>query len=218
MPCNCCEITDNEFGEDSARADMRSYHRRGPAKQTRLILESIRSLGLRQAALLDIGGGVGVIHHELLQDVAREATHVDASSAYLKEARAEAARRRHTERVDFVHADFTSVASEIPQADIVTLDRVVCCYPDFRRLLSAAAEHSQQALALTYPRETWYMRFGLGVINFFQRLRKDPFRVFLHPVEEMDALLQRAGLERVSRQRLFVWEMALYRRVGAANY
>jgi tRNA1(Val) A37 N6-methylase TrmN6 len=217
MPCNCCEITDSVFGEDSAKADLRSYRRRGPAKQTWLILEAVRSLGLRQAALLDIGGGIGVIHHELLEDVAREATHVDASSAYLKEARDEAARRKHAERVDFVHADFTSVASEIPRADIVTLDRVVCCYPDFRRLLTAAAEHSQRALALTYPRETWYTRFGLGVINFFQRLRRDPFRVFVHPVEEMDALLRRAGLERVSRQRLFVWEMALYRRAGAEN-
>jgi magnesium-protoporphyrin O-methyltransferase len=79
--------------------------------------------------------------------------------------------------VKFIHADFTDVAPEIPTAELVTLDRVVCCYPDFRRLLKAAAEHSQRALAFTYPRETWYMRFGLRVINFFQRLRRDPFRV-----------------------------------------
>jgi hypothetical protein len=83
---------------------------------------------------------------------------------------------------------------ELPKADVVTLDRVVCCYPDFRRLLKAAAEHSQRALAFTYPRETWYLRVGLKVINLFQRLRKDPFRVFLHPVAEMHSLLQREGL------------------------
>ena len=92
MPCNCCEITDQTFGEDSARADVRSYHRRGPSKQTKLLLEAIRSLGLKNAELLDIGGGIGAIHHELLEDVADKATHVDASSAYLKEAKAEAAR------------------------------------------------------------------------------------------------------------------------------
>lgn len=213
MPCNCCEITDQTFGEDSARADVRSYHKRGPSKQTRLLLEAIRSLGLKNAELLDIGGGIGVIHHELLEDVAREATHVDASSAYLKEAKQEAARRGHAGRVRFVHADFTEVASDVSKADIVTLDRVVCCYPDFRGLLSAAADHSQRALAFTYPRETWYLRLGLGIINFFQRLRKDPFRVFLHPIAEMDALLQKQGLQRISLRRLFVWEMALYRRV-----
>ena len=213
MPCNCCEITDNAFSDAEARSEMRNYRRRGPMKQTKLMLEAIRSLGLRNADLLDIGGGIGAIHHELLKDVAQDATHVDASSAYLREAKAETARRGHSERVHFIHADFTEVASELPKADIVTLDRVVCCYPDFQRLLTAAAEHSQRALALTYPRETWYLRIGLQIANFFQKLRNDPFRVFLHPISEMDLLLKQEGFERVSLRRLFVWEMALYRRV-----
>jgi magnesium-protoporphyrin O-methyltransferase len=137
---------------------------------------------------------------------------VDASSAYLKEAKEEAARRGHSDRVNFIHADFTDIASELPRVDLVTLDRVVCCYPDFRRLLKAAADHSRRALAFTYPRETWYIRFGLRIINFFQGLRKDPFRVFLHPIAEMDSLLKREGFERVALRRLFVWEMALYQR------
>lgn len=213
MPCNCCEITDNAFTEEEAKAELRQYRRRGPMKQTKLMLEAIRSLRLKNANLIDIGGGVGAIHHELLGDVADEATHVDASSAYLREAKQEAARRGHTEQVRFIHADFTDVASELPEADIVTLDRVVCCYPDFRRLLKAAAEHSQRALAFTYPREVWYLRIGLKIINFFQRLRRDPFRVFLHPVAEMDALLKREGFKRVTLRRLFVWEMALYQRL-----
>lgn len=214
MPCNCCEITDNMFGEDSARGDIRGYRKRGPLKQTKLILNAIRSLNLKNVDLLDIGGGIGVIHHELLDDVADQATHVDASSAYLKEAKTEAARRGHTERVHFIHADFTDVASEIPPADVVTLDRVVCCYPDFRRLLKTAAEHSQRALVFTYPRETWYLRIAFRIMNFFQRLRRDPFRVFLHPIAEMDALLKREGFERISLRRLFVWEMSLYQRAG----
>jgi len=213
MPCNCCEITDNAFSEAEARSERKSYARNGPAKQTRLLLEAIRALGLKDADLLDIGGGIGAIHHELLQDVVHEATHVDASSSYLKEAKAEAARRGHSERVKFIHADFTEVANDLPSADIVTLDRVVCCYPDFRSLLKAAADHSRKSLALTYPRETWYLQLGLSVINFFQRLRKDPFRVFLHPIADMDALLRREGFERVSHRRLIVWEMALYRRI-----
>ena len=214
MPCNCCEITDNAFGEEEAKAALRQYHRRGPMKQTKLILEAIRSLGLKNVELLDIGGGIGAIHHALHEDAAQQATHVDASSAYLREAKQEAARRGHSERVRFIHADFTDVAAELPAADVVTLDRVVCCYPDFRRLLKAAAEHSQRALALTYPRETWFLRIGLTVINFLQHLRRDPFRVFLHPVADMDALLRKEGFRRISLRRLFVWEMALYQRTS----
>lgn len=212
MPCNCCEITDRAFSENEARSEIRRYRRKGPPEQTRLLLNAIRSLRLRNISLLDIGGGIGVIHHELLEDVADTATHVDASSAYLKEAKGEAARRGHSDRVTFIHGDYTEVAAEIPRADVVTLDRVVCCYPDFRRLLKNAADHSQGALALTYPRETWYLRVALKFMNFFQQIRRDPFRVFLHPVSEMDLLLSREGFERVTLQRLFVWEIALYQR------
>src|SRR5436190_21023723 len=151
MPCNCCQITDNTFGEEEAKANLKDYRRRGPAKQTRLILEAVRSLGLKDASLLDVGGGIGTIHHELLKDIVREATHVDASSAYLKVATSEAKRLGHSEQVKFIHADFTEVAADLPQVDVVTLDRVVCCYPDFRRLLKSAAAKSRTAIALTYP-------------------------------------------------------------------
>ncbi len=213
MPGNCCQITDNTFGEEDARADMKNYRKRGPANQTMLILEAVRSLGLKDAVLLDIGGGIGTIHHELLGDTAHQAIHVDASSAYLHAAKEEAARRGHTQRVQFIHADFTDVAGELAQADIVTLDRVVCCYPDFRGLLKAAAECSRGALAMTYPRETWYLQIGFSLINFFQRIRNDPFRAFVHPVTEMEALLNERGFVKTSVRRLFVWEAALYRRM-----
>src|SRR5512138_1668432 len=146
MPCNCCEITDKTFSDQEAKANLKDYRSHGPQKHTRLILESIRSLNLKNASLLDIGGGVGVIHHELLKDVAREATHVDASSAYLKVATEEAKRLGHADQVQFIHADFTDVAAELPEADVVTLDRVVCCYPNFRGLLRAAASKSRTAI------------------------------------------------------------------------
>lgn len=212
MPCNCCEITDNTFGEEEAKANLKDYRRRGPAKQTRLILEAVRSLGLKNVTLLDVGGGIGTIYHELLKDTAREAIHVDASSAYLKVAKEETARLGHEEQVKFVHADFTDVAPGLPQADVVTLDRVVCCYPNFRELLRSAASRSRTAIAMTYPREAWWTRSVLAVMNFYQRIIKDPFRVFVHPVAEMEAVLKEAGLKKVSTRRLFVWEMTLYRR------
>lgn len=214
MPCNCCEITDSAFSEKEARSELKRYQKKGPAKQTQWILDAVRSLGGNNARLLDIGGGVGAIHHELLKDVAKTATHVDASSAYLKVARNEAARLGHAGLVTFIHADFTDVESDLPKADIVTLDRVVCCYPHFRRLLKAAADHSQRTLALSYPREAWYLRLVLPLLNLVQKIRRDPFRVFLHPISEMDSLLRQEGFERVTHHRLLVWEMALYQRVA----
>jgi magnesium-protoporphyrin O-methyltransferase len=208
----CCEVTDHAFGEAAARNEARLYRGRGPAGQTRELLNAIRLLGLEKASLLDIGGGIGAIHHELLPDLVGTAVHVDASSAYLKEAKAESARRGHTDRVTFIHADYTEVAEDLPQADLVTMDRVVCCYPDFRTLLSAAARKCRRVLAMTYPRETWYVRFALHLLNAFECLRGEPFRSYLHPVPGIDTLLRGQGLHRIFLKRLFVWEVALYAR------
>ncbi len=212
MPCSCCQITDRTFGEQDARGDLREYRRHGAPAQTREILRGIRALGLSKARLLDIGGGAGVIHHELLQDVAATAVHVDASSAYLKAAENEASRLGHAGRVEFIHADFTDVAAQIQDADVVTLDRVVCCYPDFRTLLRAAAGKARSALGLAYPRRTWYVGLTIDAINLLQRLRRDPFRVFLHDPDDMDAVLSGAGLRRLSLKRFTVWEVAVYGR------
>ncbi len=205
-------MTDRTFSEKDARADLRDYHKHGAPAQTREILRAVRSLGLSDASLLDIGGGVGVIHHELLGDFVHTATHVDASSAFLDAARSEAARLGHADYLRFIHADFTDVAANLPEADIVTLDRVVCCYPDFRALLEAAARKARHALALAYPRQVWYVRPVIGGINLLQGLRRDPFRVFLHPIAEMDRVIRSAGLLRVSTKRFAVWEVALYTR------
>lgn len=213
MPCNCCEMENNTFGEDEAKSNLKDYRKRGPAKQTKLILEAVRSLELKNASLLDIGGGIGTIHHELLKDVASEATHVDASSAYLKIATEEAKRLGHGEQVKFIHADFTDVADELPQVDVVTLDRVVCCYPNMRALLKAASAKSRKAISMTYPRDEWWTRVAVKVANFFQGLGKDPFRVFVHSVSEMEALLNDEGLRKISVRKLLIWEMALYQRI-----
>jgi len=212
MPCNCCTITDKTFGESDARHNLRRYRMRGPAGQTSELLKSIRSEGLKDATLIDVGGGIGAIHHELLEDTVSSATHVDASSAYLRAAEGEAARRGHAGRVEFIHADFSDVASGLPPADIVTLDRVVCCYTDFRGLLAAAAGRSKHLLAMTYPREAWYTRVAIRITDWVQWLRRDPFRVFVHPVAQMDTVLRSNGMRRVSLKRLFVWEVALYSR------
>jgi predicted TPR repeat methyltransferase len=166
---------------------------------------------------MDVGGGVGTIHHEQLDDMAREATQVDASSAYLWEARDKAARRGHADRVRFIHADFADVAADLPRVDIVALDRDVCCYADFRGLLRAAAGRSRRLIAITYPRETWWIRIGFRIANSLINFRRGAFRIFLHPVHEMDELLKKEGMRRISLKRLLIWEWRYtsgFRRAG----
>lgn len=213
MPCNCCEITDSQFDESTAKQNLRNYLKNGPAKQTKLILQAVRSLKLRNVSLLDVGGGIGTIYHELMQDVVDNVIHVDASSAYLKVAKEESIKRGKLDSIKFIHADFTEVEKEIDKVDIVTLDRVVCCYPNFRGLLTAAGKHGKHALVMTYPQETWYFKIILSFVNFIQQLRKDPFRVFIHPIAKMESLLSELGFSRTQTKKLFLWEMSLYEKM-----
>ncbi len=215
MPAECCRITDDQFDSETAQADLEDYRAHGPARHTELILEAVRSLRFENASLLDVGGGVGALHHQLLADGFTRATHVDASSAYLAAAREESQRRGHEGRVEFIHADFTDVAETLPRADLVTLDRVVCCYPDFHSLLKAASAHSARALALSYPRQGAHIRLFVWFANLFERWGGREFRVFVHSAQEMNSLLENEGFERISLRRLFVWEVALYARKGS---
>src|SRR5215212_9408785 len=75
--------TTDEFGDfynaRLAAADLERYREKGPRPWTRTLIESLKAEGVEGATLLDIGGGVGVIHHELLAAGVASAMCVDAS-------------------------------------------------------------------------------------------------------------------------------------------
>src|SRR5437764_14522968 len=144
MSCCSCEGYQSQFGEKHAAKDLRRYRQNGPDKTTRLLLDQLMAAGVRGASLLDIGGGVGVVHHELLKAGANSVVHVDATAANINAAADEAGRLGHTDRVRFLLGDFVALAAEIPAVDVVTLDRVICCYPEMERLVSQSAARAQR--------------------------------------------------------------------------
>lgn len=115
---------EQQFDRANANKELRRLRRRGPASHTRLLIDALSCDLVNGATLLDIGGGVGTIHHLLLDAAVREAIHVDLSDSYLEAAREEAIRRGRSDRVTFVHGDFVTVASRLPAVDVANLDRV----------------------------------------------------------------------------------------------
>jgi len=216
MPCAQCSGIEEQFDAPTARAQLRKLRRTGPDRTTRMLLQDLRA-GItpeRQslALLLDIGAGVGAIHHALLDQGIDRAIHVDASPAYLAAAREEAERRGHGDRVEFRQGDFVDLAPGVPAADVVTLDRVICCYPEMRELVSRAAERAESLLGAVFPREGWWVRLGMVAINSFMVLRRSTFRVHLHSPAEIDATLRSFGLQRRSMRRTLTWEVVVYER------
>ena len=213
MPCSQCQGIESEFNRRLAQRELRRYRRRGPMRSTRLLLEALKPALTPDTTLLDIGGGVGAIHHELLDAGAVSAVQVDASSSYIDAARDEATHRRHLEAVEFVQGDFVELAPGLASADVVTLDRVICCYPDMPALVGAAADKARHTLGAVYPPNTWWMRIVVRCLNYFLRLRESEFRVFVHPTDAIEAVLRKHGLERATRRRTLVWELCTFKRV-----
>lgn len=215
MPCAQCEGIESEFGERIARHDLKRFRRKGPRRTTRILLEELRRLGIDDATLLDVGGGVGTIHHVLLDEGAATATHVDASSAYLEAARDETARRGHEGRVRFEYGDFLDLAPRISSADVVTLDRVICCYPDVRALVATTAARARRVYGLVYPRNHWLARAGAPFINLLMRIRRSAFRAFVHPTSRVEELARGAGLTMRARRTTAIWQIEVFEREGA---
>ncbi len=210
MQCCHCQGIESLFTEKAARRELRSYRRKGPTKSTRALLAALESAGVRDRSLLDIGGGVGAIQHELMQAGASGVTNVDASTAYLKAVQEEADRRGYADRATYLHGDFVDLAARVEAADIVTLDRVICCYPDMERLVGLSSARSRALYGLVYPRRTWYLKLFRQLANAYFRLRRNPFRVFLHRSEDVDAAARRSGLEPRSNGRSGIWQVAVY--------
>ena len=206
----CSSAMDGQFGKSVARSELRVYRRRGPFHTTRTIIDTVRQHGASRASLLDIGGGIGVLHHELLGEVVDTAIQVDPASAFIAEARAECERRGHAEAVRFIQGDFVDLAEDLPEADIVTLDRVICCYPDYRRLVVASAAKARKLYAFSYLREKWYVKAVIGIQNAFRRLRGSAFRTYVHPTRHIEELLADAGWERSFYRVTAVWQVEAY--------
>lgn len=213
MSCAHCRDAGDFFGSSTARRDLKRYRRKGPIETTRTLLDAILDRPLPGGfTVLDIGGGVGALQHELLQAGAARVTGVDASPAYVEAARGEAERQGFGDRLEQRVGDFVELAHEIGEADVVTLDRVVCCYPDMPALVGASADRARRLYGLVIPREAWWVRVGMAVVNAYQRLRRRAFRVYLHPTPAILAVLASRRFERIFWERTLLWQVMLFER------
>lgn len=187
---------------------------RGPGVTTKLLRDGLAAAYLLDGTLLDVGTGIGALTFELLERGVTHAVGVDASRAYLASAEEEAARRGRWQSTSFIHGDFVDVAAAVPHADIVTLDRVVCCYPSHQSLLDHSLRHAGRGFAFSYPRDRWFVKLMVWTENVLRRLASKPFRTFVHPVAQMEKVIRDAQFELVSRRQTMTWSADVYRKVA----
>jgi magnesium-protoporphyrin O-methyltransferase len=203
----CCSRAYEEFFSDRvARRDTRRYERHGLDRTSRRVVAEVTRHDVGGRSVLEVGGGVGAVPLELLRAGGTRATVVEMSPAYDEHARRLAERAGHAGRVTRRTGDFAT-ASDIPDADVVVLNRVVCCDPDGARLAGAAARHAGALLVMTYPRWAWWTRFAVRAANLLQRLRGQAFRAYVHPPARIAAAATAEGLAPDRLDRGLVWEL-----------
>jgi SAM-dependent methyltransferase len=215
MTCSCSAttaFTAQHFDDKRARAELEAYHRKGPGPTTQRLLTGLRTVGATEGTLLDIGAGIGVLTMELLKAGVDRAQCVDLSPASVAIGQVEAERQGWAGKIRWREADFVTVAPELELADVVSLDRVVCCYPAYRPLLESAAQHSRRFLALSYPRGRWFVRAAVWVENALRRVRGNPFRAFVHSPAALDSLLRQSGFTRRYQESTIAWHADIYAR------
>ena len=210
----CCDEDLARLGYDGANsaADLARWRAGKLHAPTRELIDAVVREGVVGARVLDIGAGVGAVHLSLLGAGAADAVDIDASREYLATARAEAARRGLEGRVRYRYGDVVELAADLPPVDVVALDSVICCYPYLDRLLGAAIRSRPRLVAITYPRDVWWMRAFMRLYNLVHAVRRSPARYYIHRHAQVERFMADARYESAHQGGVPAWRVALYRR------
>ncbi len=213
----CCSHGGYEriFGAGTARRDLRRYRRRGLARDAREAVSFLRRSGVEGATVLEAGGGIGAVQVELLEAGAARAVNVELSREYEAAAAELLAERGLAGRAERRFGDFTSL--ELEPADAVVMCRVVCCYPDYERLVGTAARRAGRALVFTHPPDGRLSDAVVLVGNLLLRLLRQEFRLYAHPVGAMRAVAAAQGLRHVETRGGRIWRAECFERFPAAG-
>lgn len=193
---------------------MRAYRRKGLDPMASNMFRYLTSRGVDGSDVLEVGGGIGVLQLELLKAGARSSVNVELSAGYEEAAAELAAETGFEERLTRRVGDFVELQDEVDEADIVVMNRVVCCYPWMGRLMGAAARKTKSLLAIVVPRDRWWVKTGQTIGNGYMAFRKCDFRAFVHPVTEIRSVAEHSGLALVHSDQNLIWQTLVLERVG----
>jgi 16S rRNA G966 N2-methylase RsmD len=203
------------FGPGYARHLAARYRRRGLDRTAQRIVDYLAGRGLERATVLEIGGGIGDVQVELLRRGAARTTNLELVDAYEPAAAELADAAGVRERMTRRRLDLAATPDLVEPHDIVVLHRVVCCYPDYERLLTAAADRATRALVFSHPPRNALTRAMAAGQHLGSRLTGRSFRAYSHPPAAMVAVAEGRGLRTTYRHRGRIWRIVALERAGS---
>ncbi len=210
--CNQCTGIEKLFDRKSAEKELKKYRRGKLHRPTRLLLEVLGTQNLKGLSLMDVGGGVGIIQLELFKKGIASATDVDASPGYISVAKEAAEADGVKNNINYHQGNFIDIAPSLETQDIVTLDKVICCFPEVENMLHQSLQKAHKYYALVFPRDHVPGRFFGWLGNLWFKISGTPFRFYLHPSTLVHSTITNHGFERIEYRTTAGWQVALYRK------
>ena len=211
MSCCTVEGTDKIFSRQANRY-ARKFRKNGLDRPQRLIVQRLERFGVEGKSVLEIGCGVGGLLLALLEKGGRSACGVEISEGMIAKARELARESGVSERVSYVQGDFVPSYANVPQADIVVMDKVLCCYPDPKMLIERSTVKAGVLYAVSYPRESWLSKLFFTTSERLGTLLRWSFHPFYHEPRELEALIRRQGMEEVDSRATPMWQVKMFQR------
>lgn len=201
---SCC------FDKES-QGMLEDYRNKGLDGTAKIVGDVLAVRGLEGSKVLELGCGIGALALDLVRRGASSAVGVDLSPKMIQLARSLAAEAGISDSARFELGDGAAIRPE--QADIVVLDKVLCCYPDASALLENSASAARRLCAISIPDDgrlaTKILRMLLPLQGVF--MRRGSFRFFIPSRRMINETLSRKGFRQVEAARVgWIWSVILF--------
>lgn len=198
------------FDRKRALREMDQYLKNGPKKSTNYLIGPLKDQALSGTSLLDIGGGTGAIILELFGKEVDRAYYLEISHAYAEVFRDQVVLRSLEEHIEIQIGELTENHLKLPRVDVVTLDKVICCYEDYQQLVKLSLQKARKLYAYTIPRDVWWVRAANSVSEFFKSLFSNQLPTYVHPVAVIEKMVLELGFEKIYQKTHREWLTVIY--------
>ena len=211
MNC-CCDNPAAQFFDKESKNFIKKYRKKGIEKVSRMLVEGIEELGIKDATILEVGGGVGGAHRALLRKGASKAYATELSEEMINAAKIFSEEEGLSDKIEFIHGDIVEMNGEIPDVDITMHDKVVCCYENADGLLEKTLAKTKNIYGFVMPRDYLIPRIGFAFFTFFSKLLKWNFHPFIHPEQPILDRVENAGFRLKYEKQTIIWKVRVYQK------
>lgn len=183
-------------------------------KTSTLLTELLPAGAINEATILDVGCGPGGLLVSLLRQGASRGTGIDLSPEMVNQAKEFADNQNLSSRTTWLVGDAATYS--LTPHTMVLLDRMICCYPNWRKLLDNSLAVAERYFGYSIPRDRggwgYLVRVGFTLDRLDKQIRGCGFRPYLHSTEAVERYVKASGFRPHSSGTAGPWLAVVYTR------